>query len=205
MIYLVTGGSGSGKSACAETMAVQAGGTERVYIATMEVIGEEGKKKVCRHRRLREGKGFITVECPKNLQRLNLGGGKADQVILLECMLNLAANELFGGEDAEERTEERTDNPGGREKMEESGRLVRVKKAAERMKEGILTLERQCRLLVIVSGDVFSDGVDYGEETNAYLALLGEVNRFIGARAAKVVEVVYGIPVSVKGMEECCG
>ena len=63
MIYLVTGGSGSGKSAYAESLL---SGFEnirsRYYIATMQVYGEEGKKRVERHRRLRAGKGFITSE-----------------------------------------------------------------------------------------------------------------------------------------------
>lgn len=62
MIYLVTGGSGSGKSAYAESLL---SGFEnirsRYYIATMQVYGEEGKR-VERHRRLRAGKGFITSE-----------------------------------------------------------------------------------------------------------------------------------------------
>ena len=199
MIYLVSGGSGSGKSACAEEMAVLAGGAELVYIATMEVIGEEGKRKVCRHQRLRAGKGFVTVECPRNLQEINLGGCGEERVILLECILNLAANELFG-EDIKKAEERGNDTPKGKEETVESAVLKRAKKAAERMKEGIRNLEEQCRLLVIVSGDVFSDGVDYGEETNAYLALLGEMNCWIGARASKVVEVVCGIPVRLKGM-----
>ena len=51
MLILVTGGSGSGKSAFAEQKAVSlAAGGELVYLATMQVYGEEGKKKVERHR-----------------------------------------------------------------------------------------------------------------------------------------------------------
>ena len=39
----------------------------RYYIATMEVFGEEGRKKVERHKKLRQGKGFITIESPKDV------------------------------------------------------------------------------------------------------------------------------------------
>ena len=63
MIYLVTGGSGSGKSAYAESLLSEFENIRsRYYIATMQVYGEEGKKRVERHRRLRAGKGFITSE-----------------------------------------------------------------------------------------------------------------------------------------------
>lgn len=46
MLILVTGGSGSGKSAFAEQKAVSlAAGGELVYLATMQVYGEEGKRR----------------------------------------------------------------------------------------------------------------------------------------------------------------
>ena len=46
MITLVIGGSGSGKSAYAEQMAVKAAGNGSLYyVATMQVCDEEGKKK----------------------------------------------------------------------------------------------------------------------------------------------------------------
>ena len=65
MITLVTGGSGSGKSAYAEDVAVSAEGTEKYYIATMQIYDAEGERKVERHRKLRAGKGFTTVESPR--------------------------------------------------------------------------------------------------------------------------------------------
>ena len=60
MITLVLGGSGSGKSAYAEHLLD--GKTNKYYIATMQVYDAEGEKKVARHRRLRAGKGFVTIE-----------------------------------------------------------------------------------------------------------------------------------------------
>ena len=58
MIALVIGGSGSGKSAYAEQMAVKAAGNGSLYyVATMQVYDEEGKKKVERHQKMRAGKG----------------------------------------------------------------------------------------------------------------------------------------------------
>ena len=43
MIYLVTGGSGSGKSEYAEHLVMSSGCTVRYYVATMTVYGEEGE------------------------------------------------------------------------------------------------------------------------------------------------------------------
>ena len=49
-MILVIGGSGSGKSAYAEQMAVKAAGKGSLYyVATMQVYDEEGKKKVRIH------------------------------------------------------------------------------------------------------------------------------------------------------------
>ena len=62
MMILVTGGSGSGKSAFAEDCVVSFGKTDRIYIATMYPFDEESRKRVQRHRKMRQGKGFETVE-----------------------------------------------------------------------------------------------------------------------------------------------
>ena len=43
MMHLVTGGSGSGKSAYAEQQVLAAGDAPRYYIATMMPYGEEGR------------------------------------------------------------------------------------------------------------------------------------------------------------------
>ena len=69
-MILITGGSGSGKSAYGEKRILEAGEMTRYYIATMEVFGEEGRKKVERHKMLRQGKGFITIESPKDVGRV---------------------------------------------------------------------------------------------------------------------------------------
>lgn len=241
MIYLVTGGSGSGKSAYAEELVLQSGNEKRYYIATMEVFGEEGKKKVERHRKLREGKGMITIERPLNLSSLVLeeweGEEKEeseaekelrevkeensskrpadktsgrDSTVLLECMTNLSANELFSREAVQVGESCFWENKSSQENESlqevassqvntcESFIMYRARVAAERIKEGIRRLEEQCGLLVVVSGEVFSDGIDYGEETNAYIELMGEMNCWLAERAERAVEVVYGIGCVLK-------
>ena len=69
MMTLVTGGSGSGKSEYAERLAA-AGGTPRIYVATMIPWDDEGRRRIEKHRAMRAGKGFETVECYTGLERL---------------------------------------------------------------------------------------------------------------------------------------
>ena len=100
MVNLVIGAAASGKSEYAEDIVMSLPG-EKIYIATMEPFGAEAKERIARHRALRAGKGFSTVERPRNLIGLT---PEADWNVLIEDLPNLAANELFspegGGADA---------------------------------------------------------------------------------------------------------
>ena len=77
------------------------GEAERVYIATMFPFDEESKKRVQRHRNMRSGKGFETIECYTDLAQVRVSKGST---VLLECMSNLVANEMFQENGAHERT-----------------------------------------------------------------------------------------------------
>ena len=101
MITLVTGGSGSGKSAFAEDMLTGFGDGDRIYIATMYPFDEESKKRVERHRRMRAEKKFTTIECYTGLKNVQVPKGAC---VLLECLSNLTANEMFQEDGAGSRT-----------------------------------------------------------------------------------------------------
>ena len=198
MLYIVTGGSGSGKSEYAEQTAVQCrnrtGGT-LWYLATMRIWDDEGRKRVERHRRMRAAKGFETIErytgletleLRETFEELNPAGLDAEQetdslkywesrrvaqkqVLLLECMSNLVLNEFYDQENG----------------------------AGERILQGIKHLQKQCGDLIIVTNEIFSDGVTYEPESERYIELLGRINRELGQMADSVTEVVYGIPLAV--------
>ena len=68
----------------------------------------------------------------------------------------------------------------------------------EAVLEGIASLEAQAAELVIVTNEIFSDGIEYDEETRRYQSYLGEINRETARRACQVTEVVYGIPLIYK-------
>ncbi|MBQ8815326.1 MAG: bifunctional adenosylcobinamide kinase/adenosylcobinamide-phosphate guanylyltransferase [Lachnospiraceae bacterium] len=195
MIFLVTGGSASGKSEYAEKLVTTFGGTERYYIATMKPYDEESYRRIDRHRNMRRDKGFTTVERYVDLAGVMLpewrltadAGGEtcagrqsisvpAKGIALLECMSNLVANEMYLPEGA------------GKETVEAIG-------------DGVRALAEQLEHLIIVTNEVFSDGIEYDEFTKEYLAVLGGINQKLAAMADVVVEVVYSIPVISKGAE----
>ena len=171
MLVVVTGGSGSGKSAFAEETVLSFGEARRIYIATMQAFDEESHRRIRRHRRMRAGKGFETVERYTALDELVLPKGS---VVLLECMSNLAANEMFEEKGAGEKT-------------------------VEAVLEGIKKLSSQVRHLVIVTNEIFSEAASYEGDTIRYQEYLGIINQNIGKMADEVVEVVYGIPIWHKG------
>lgn len=95
MITVVTGTSDSGKSSLAEDLAVHTGDRYRYYLATMRICDEEGRKRVLKHKRLREGKGFITLELERDIgDAAKLIPDPEQATILLECVANLVGNEM---------------------------------------------------------------------------------------------------------------
>ena len=101
MFHVVTGGSGSGKSAYAEQCILDFQGENRIYIATMYPFDEESHRRIARHRAMRAEKKFTTMERYTDLEHLTIPSG-AD--VLLECMSNLVANEIYQEGGAGENT-----------------------------------------------------------------------------------------------------
>ena len=171
MIIFIYGGSGSGKSAYAESRVVKFDG-DKYYIATMQVYDEEGISRVNKHRSMRDGKGFITKECPKDIDKLAYeisGNG------LIECMSNLVANEMFDS------------------KMQVDAQAV-----IDKIYKAVVKLDSSLDNMVIVSNNVFEDGKEYDASTREYLDALAGINIRLAAYADEVYEVVAGIPVKVK-------
>ncbi|MBQ8934876.1 MAG: bifunctional adenosylcobinamide kinase/adenosylcobinamide-phosphate guanylyltransferase [Oscillospiraceae bacterium] len=91
MFTLIIGGAGSGKSAYAEKL-VQSLPGGRVYIATMQPFDDECRARIKKHRAMRAGKGFATLERYTDLAGLAVPRGSN---VLLEDLSNLTANELY--------------------------------------------------------------------------------------------------------------
>ena len=171
MLELVTGGSGSGKSAYAESRICEYNRQDPkplFYIATMYPYGEETEKKIERHRILRKGKGFETLEWYMGFEQHLKNKPLVGANVLLECMSNLVANEMY---------------------MESGAGLH----AEQTIMKGIRELNQQCENLVIVTNEVFFESVPDSTEMKEYKRILGRINCEIAAMADQVTEVIYGI------------
>ena len=175
MFVTVIGGSGSGKSEFAENTAVKLGKSRLVYTAAMKPYGTEGEMRIKRHRELRKVKGFVTVEKYTALKDLLVEKG---DTVLIECMSNLLANEMFDEEGAGENS-------------------------VNEIIEGIDIVSQKSANLIVVTNDIFSDGESYPEETLKYIKNLAEINKYICLKSDAVYEVVCGIPIRLKGEEIC--
>lgn len=175
MLTLITGGADCGKSTLAETICTLREEARRLYIATMRPLGEEALERIARHRRMRAQKGFDTLERYENLAGTQVRGY---DVILLECVGNLLANEMY-----------------------RENRIV--EDAEHRVLVGIDHLLNETHDVVIVSNDVSADGTAYAPSTMRYVQAMAAINQAIAARADHVAEVVCGIPIFHKGGNLC--
>ena len=180
-LVLITGGSCSGKSAYAENLCDKIGEEikrgsiseeRKCYLATMYVTDDEMREKVARHRERRGGKGWITIEKPVDIADVS---GETFTIILLECMSNLVANEMFRG-----------------------GKIFNEKYVENKVLQDIQNLHHKTECLVIVTNNVFEDGNIYDHATMSYLRTLGAVNQRLAEHADEFTEVVAGIPVKIK-------
>lgn len=175
MMTLILGGSGSGKSAYAEEYLLRAAGDKKkYYIATMQIRDAEMQAKVDRHHRLRQGKGFSTIEQPTELEQA-VSQMEPAGAVLLECMSNLTANEMFSGEQSVDR-----------------------QTVIEKILRGVEALKNHADPLVIVTNNVFEDGIVYDSATMEYIEALGRINERLAAAADEVVEVTAGITQRIK-------
>ncbi len=208
MLHIVYGGSASGKSSYAESFAMSLQGDGRLlYIATMypykwntTEIDPETMQRIERHRAMRADKGFDTVECYRHVEHIV---AERQDVLLLECMSNLLANEMY--------LEPENDDGGRPETMSEvekagvdgnvgSGMSETLSPVSKKIVQALIDLSTRVQELVIVTNDVFSDGgsLTYDESTREYVKNLAQINCALAREAATVTEVVCGIPVIVK-------
>lgn len=207
MMYLIIGGSGSGKSAYAEELLFSlpdAG--EKYYIATMQVYDEESRRRVQKHRKQREGKRFYTIEQPVHVSGALTQMDAGKKSAMLECVSNLVANEMFAKDiyaedmyaDDLHVEDMHTDDSDVKETGLKKSKDCSAEAVADKIVDDIMKLHQPLQQLVIVSNNVFEDGVSYDEMTMEYIKTMGIVNQKLAAVADVVTEVVVGIPVMAK-------
>ena len=172
MLTFITGGSKCGRSALGEQLLDSFRG-EKYYIATMQPYGAEAEAAIARHRNMRAGKGFLTIEQYSDLGALSLPPGCA---VLLECTGNLTANELF---------------------------LNGCPSPAAKITRAIAALNETAAECVIIHSEVGADGIAYPRETASYIKEMAILGQNLAHMADTAVECVYGIPIVHKGVLPC--
>jgi len=169
MMTLITGGAKCGKSHLAEKL-LDGFTDNKYYIATMKPFGEDAFAAIKRHRKKRAGKGFETIEKYTDIHEISVPENSA---VLLECIANLCANEMFDNKTAAD--------------------------PVKHISDGINLLKNCSSKLVIVTNNVGSDGINYTSGTMRYIEAMGRLNALIADISDNVVECVYGVPIVLKG------
>lgn len=168
MTFFISGGAKNGKSTLAQEIAVALGG-KRYYVATMISTGVEDDERIRRHIEDRDGMGFETVECFKNILDC-LRTADENAVFLVDSVTALLQNALFPVERNYEM------DPA----------------AALRCGNELVEFAGKVKHVVFVSDYIYADGMRYDEGTECYRRCLADVDRRLAAVCDTVVEVSAG-------------
>lgn len=177
MTIFISGGAKNGKSTLAQdlTVALSKGG-KHYYVATMISSGAEDDDRIRRHIADREGMGFETVECFRNIMDC-LKNADKDGVFLVDSVTALIQNSLF----PVEKNYEIDLN------------------AANRCAEELVEFARTVRHAVFVSDYIYSDAEAFSESTEMYRKCLADIDRRLAAVCDTVIEVSAGQFIIHKG------
>lgn len=177
-LILITGGARSGKSTFGEKITsslAKKEGNSLHYIATSRPSDEEMQQRIHRHKEQRNISGFVwkTWECPRGLKAIVSHFGPKD-IVLLDCLTILLANELFSDRKNDQVTES--------------------------ILQPIDDLKQCCRALVVVSNEVLNEPLPDDPLIQTYARLLGNLHRELVKRASAAYLVEMGVPVLMKGI-----
>lgn len=181
MLIFISGGVRSGKSSFAEKVAFDIAGDNAPlhYIATSEPYDDEMIARIKKHQidRAKGLKNWQTWEQSTNLDQLIPRFDNKD-VVLFDCLTTLLGNELF------------------RDGCWEDERAV--DQLFSRLKDTIFAYKQNTKATIIVSNEIFYEGVprDYG--SRLYMKQLGKLHQFLTAIADKAFLMECGLPRLMK-------
>jgi len=174
MTVFISGGAKCGKSSFAQDLSVAlAGNGKRYYVATMIPTGEEDFNRIRRHISDRDGMGFETVECFKDIMDVANPHG----TFLVDSVTSLVQNSLFPVDKNYE--------------MDLNG--------ANRCADALIQFAHTVRHAVFVSDYIYSDAEAFSESTEMYRKCLADIDRRLAAVCDTVVEVSAGQLIIHKG------
>ena len=176
MLMLVTGGSRSGKSGFALSLAEgRPGNAPRTFLATAQAFDDEMRKRIAAHRAARPA-GWGLVEEPREVPAALADALRTASTVLVDCVTIWISNLLVADESFGE---------------EEAARAARaLVEAAGRGPEG------SCA--IVVTNEVGSGIVPDNALARRFRDCAGRVNQVIAQAADEVWFMVSGIPVRVK-------
>ena len=170
MHSLILGGARSGKSALAERLASESG-LEVVYIATAQAFDGEMEARIAHHRASRPAH-WLSVEEPLALAQVLAEQAAPGRCLLVDC-LTLWLSNLLGAPDPQ--------------------RFARERQA---LLEVLPTLPGQ---VLLVSNEVGQGVVPMGELSRRFVDEAGRLHQALAAQCERVVLVVAGLPMVLKG------
>ena len=177
MITLVVGKSNTGKSELAEKLALETGDEKVYYLATMNVMDDAGRERVIKHRKQREGKGFITIEKQKDIAGIPFETDDAQSsTVLLECVANLVSNYIFDDPDFD---------------MNKIVPDIACENIASKVTGEIKALSENVHNLIIVTNEYDRDGEGYDASTRFYVKTLSRTNELIRPCCDKIYDLLF--------------
>lgn len=192
-LILVSGAGASGKSEYAEKLAVDMHEDRLIYVATMSAYDDESRKKIEIHKKRRINTDFETIEKPYGVEEIipfiTPYDSNKKSTILIECISNLLANEMYGRAETDVKAV-----------IHDSGMSQLQLQPSQRIIDGITAVaDTQLADIVVVTNEVFADGMEYDASTMEYIRQLGRINCELATMSDMVVEVACGRPVVWKG------
>ena len=171
-VIFVIGGCRSGKSRHALETADGISANQKIFIATCIPRDAEMKQRVERHQKERR-QNWQTVEAPVHLAQAIIGNSRQADVLLVDCLTLWISNLLM-----------ETDND-------------------EKILKQIRSLTYACASVscpvILVSNEVGAGIVPENKLARRFRDLVGSANQAVAAQADRVVWMVAGIPVRIKG------
>lgn len=174
-LILILGGARSGKSAYAERLARERGGTV-LFVATATAGDEEMARRIAAHRAARPA-AWQTLEAPQDIAARVAAHDSVDTVIL-DCLTLLTANLLLAHEAAGE---------------EAVARVLDAEIAAL-----LARIATDSAAWIVVSNEVGMGLVPSYPLGRTYRDLLGRINARVAARADRAYLLVAGLSLDLK-------
>lgn len=179
MIFLITGGTRSGKTSYAENLAKKSGNRSVTYIATGVICDDEMSFRVKEHQKYRP-ESWVTVEEQFNPSK-KWPHDSEERIVILDCIATLTSNYLI-----------KYENLNYSQMME-----ITRRELVEEINSLLQNAASSSGTSIFITNEVGQGVVPETYLGRVFRDLLGLVNQQIAAKADKVILMVSGIPVTI--------